>query len=134
MKCEKNLTASGGRRYSPDYVEYVNFTKKSLADIKLCKKSTVRLLRCSLNFLYARDNESKKNAVIPNIHEIREMVSTSSIYLTLTCEIGHRLPSTLFMTGLRTIFTDIEMRTGDRIRTQSLPQPHSHVRVKTNFE
>ena len=46
-------------------------------DRKLCKKSTVKLLRCSLNFLYARDTDNKRqNVLVMDVNQIREKVST----------------------------------------------------------
>ena len=60
-----------GRRYSPEYLSYVLATGKSLSDVRLCKKSTVKLLRCSLNFLYrdstCRDREKKKPKAIEEL-------------------------------------------------------------------
>jgi len=73
LKFEKNTPAAGGRRYSPDYIKFVDEHKKELASMKLCKKSTVKLLRCSLNFLYARDTDNKRqNVLVMDVNQIRE--------------------------------------------------------------
>ena len=68
--------ACSGRRYSPDYLNFVLTTGPKLSELRLCKKSTVRLLRCSLNFLYRdngpRDREKRKTK---SMEELLKIVS-----------------------------------------------------------
>jgi len=63
LKIDKCSTASG-RRYSSEYWNFVMANRQKLSQLRLCKKSVVRLLRCSLNFLYrdtaCRERERKK--------------------------------------------------------------------------
>ncbi|CBY09537.1 unnamed protein product [Oikopleura dioica] len=48
-----------GRRYSKAYIAFVEDTDANLMSMRLCKKAIVKILRCSLNFLYQRKNTPK---------------------------------------------------------------------------
>ena len=45
-----------GRRYSRAYIAFVEENESNLMNMRLCKKAIVKILRCSLNFLYQRKN------------------------------------------------------------------------------
>ena len=69
-----------GRRYSKAYIAFVEDTEASLMSMRLCKKAIVKILRCSLNFLYQRKNTPKAR---------RTPLSTSKLRGTVSRAVSH---------------------------------------------
>ncbi|CAG5110510.1 Oidioi.mRNA.OKI2018_I69.chr2.g4908.t1.cds [Oikopleura dioica] len=64
-----------GRRYSRAYIAFVEESKDKLGStgMRFCKKAIVKILRCSLNFLYTRNTAPKARRALHSVEKLSEL-------------------------------------------------------------